>query len=365
MNEYQSAYGQQPPPPPNGVRAGTPRARRARAKSGKGCLSAVIVVGLVVVAVGVLAGAAVLAAVVVAGDSFAPAGGLAVSEKVLHREEGATRKIAVVDVNGVIMGGDSLQTSSSGVIKTVLAQVKRDPKVAAVILNLDTPGGEVTASDEIYNAVVSLDVPVVACMRAVCASGGYYVAAGADHVVANEVSLTGSIGVIIPRYRYHGLLEKIGVETAAVKSGDMKDMLSGARERSPERKAAIDAYVQGLVDEVFRRFCTVVAEGRDQFLTWEDVRNAPFGDGRIVLGRQAMELGLVDELGYFEHAVDAAKRLAGIDAANVVRFERDFTFTEILFSQANAGMKLNTGLESALPKLHPTRMYYLMPDLVE
>lgn len=347
-----------PVPPPFPARPVAPRRRR-------GCLT-VFLLFLAIFALLALGGAVVVAVgMVVAGDSLMPRLDTSVKEKTMYSAPGIREKIAVVDIQGIIMGTDTPKGTSSGLIKSVLDQIRRDENVVAVILNLDTPGGEVIASDEIHNAVAALDVPVVACMRSVCASGGYYIAAAADHIVANEVTLTGSIGVIIPRYNYHDLLRKVGVEAASVKSGGMKDMLSGGVQRSPAEDMVIDSYIQSLVDETFRRFCTVVAEGRDRYLTWEDVKESEFGDGRVLLGRQAMEYGLVDECGYFEHAVAAARRLAGVDDANVVRFKREFTLAELLFAQSSAGVKIETGLESALPRLQGTNMYYLMPNLGE
>lgn len=352
-----------PPPPPSNVHDRR-YARPAGGRKRRGCLPAILISGLALLIVCALGGVAVLFVVLANSPSLTAGRDFSVSERILSRAQGTSDKIAVVDIQGIIMGTDSVQSTSSGVIKTVLRDIERDPDVVAVVLNMDTPGGEVIASDEIHRAVAGVNLPVVACMRGVCASGGYYIAAAADHVIANEVTITGSIGVIIPRYQYHELLEKIGIRTDSVRSGAMKDMLSGGRSRAEQEQATIDSYVQGLVNETFRRFCIVVAEGRDQFLTWQDVKDSPFGDGRILLGRQAFELGLVDELGYFDHAIEAAKRLAGVKAANVVRFKRDFTFTELLFAKSRTGIRLETGLDAALPRLEPTRMYYLMPDLV-
>jgi len=364
MQDQPAAAPQPPSPPPP---AATPSPRRPRAsaprKPRRGCMSVAIIFAVIILVACLVIGAAAMLVLGMSGGSLSGQRDYTVSEKILHSAPDTADKIAIIDIQGVIMGTDTNKGTSSGIIKTVLNQVKRDEDVVAIVLNLDTPGGEVIASDEIYNAVACVDIPVVACMRSVCASGGYYIAAAADYIVANEVTLTGSIGVIIPRYRYHGLLDKVGVETNPIRSGPMKDMLSGGRDRSVQEDAAIDEYIQSLVDETFRRFCTVVAEGRDDFLTWEDVKDSPFGDGRIMLGRQARELGLVDECGYFEHAVEAAMRLAAVDDASVVRFKRTFTFAEILFSQAQAKVQIETGLEGALPKLEPTRMYYLMPNL--
>ncbi len=343
------ALGNPPPPPP----------RRRR-----GCLTTGL---LVVGALCVLGGLAVCVAlllVVGSGSSLRSSSELGISERVVHAAPGYSEKIAVVDIRGLILNGDTPRGTSVDMVKGTLARIAKDDKVVAVILNLDTPGGEVTASDEIHAAVKTLKVPVVACMRSVCASGGYYIAVAADRIVANELTLTGSIGVIVPHYQYSELLDKLGVRSAAIKSGAMKDMLGGGVKRTPEEAQKIDDYLQNLVDATFRRFCTVVAEGRDAFLTWEDVAEAEFGDGRVLLGRQALDYGLIDHCGYFEHAVEMAKELAGVEDANLVRFRRSFSLGELFFAQrSGAEIRLSTGLEAVFPPLQPSNLYYLMPAL--
>ncbi|MDT8390792.1 MAG: signal peptide peptidase SppA [Lentisphaeria bacterium] len=370
MNESTADYyrsdARAMPMPPTAPGAPPRRAQSApRPKKQRGCLWAVVIGGALTIALSGVAMMVLFAAAIIGGGSMGAPRDWSISQTVLHDAADVDDRVAVVDIHGPILGGKSPKSVNPETIKTILQEVQRDERVKAIVLNMDTPGGAVLPSDEIYNAVARIDLPVVVCMRSVCASGGYYIAAAADYIVANEVTLTGSIGVIIPHYQYNGLLEKIGVKNTAIRSGMMKDMLSGGRERDPAEAAKVNAYVQQLVDETFRRFCIVVAEGRDKFLTWEDVKESPFGDGRVLLGRQALELGLVDECGYFENALAAAKRLALLEEADIIRYERALSLPELLFAKADTKVEITTGLESALPALEPTQIYYMMPNLME
>jgi len=271
-------------------------------------------------------------------------------------------KIAVIDVKGIILSEGAFDMADSRRIAYELAAARKDPHVVAVILDMDTPGGEVTASDEIHRQVrlCSKDnKPVVTCMRSVGASGGYFIAAGSDWIVANRMTITGSIGVIIGTTNYTNLFSKIGLEAEVYKSGPMKDMLRGSRERTDMERA----YVQGLVDETFREFATVVSNGRTRYDTPEDVMASEFGDGRIVSGAEAVRLGLVDQLGYFDDAVDKARELAKTPMVKVVRYRRPLRFADFLL-----GMRAqhSAGLRSLLPAemaaVQPGRLYFLMPS---
>ena len=354
-----------PTPPPMPV---TPSQRSLNAppkKKKRGCFFGILITVVVMILLVVVAGAGLLAGTIMGGENMNVSHDFSISQKVLHKSAVNDKRVAVIDIQGMIVGGASPKTVNPGTIKTILRSVLSDKRVVAIVLNMNTPGGAVLPSDEIYNAIARVNLPVVVCMRSVCASGGYYIASAADYIVANELTLTGSIGVIIPSYQYTGLLDKIGVKDVAIRSGHMKDMLSGGRDRDPAEAARVNAYVQQLVDKTFQRFCTVVAEGRDRYMTWEDVKNSSFGDGRVLLGRQALKLGLVDECGYFEDAIAAAKRLGKVKEADVIRYERSISLVELLFARTNAKVEIKTGLESALPALEPTQMYYMMPHLTE
>jgi protease IV len=256
-----------------------------------------------------------------------------------------------------------------------LKRAADDDDVKAVLLKVDSPGGEVLASDDIYRAIEDFQKdtgkPVVASMNSLAASGGYYVSAPCQWIVANELTITGSIGVIMHSYNYRGLMNKVGVRPEVFKSGKFKDMLSGDKEETeilPEERAM----VQSLIDETFTRFKKIVADGR-QFASsknkgkgktlvdgWEQ-----YADGRIFSGRQAHEHGFVDELGNFDTAVDRAMDLASIPDANVVTYRSPFSLGNLfrLFGKTDAAsIKVDLGMD--LPKVQAGRLYFLSPTLL-
>lgn len=348
----------QPPPPPPGA---APR-RRSRF----GCLLAVILVvvcaaGLAVIAVGkAFSGAA---RSMVSGIARSEDSSYRVVEEVISGASLETeRKIAVIDIKGLILSeGGSFDMAGSRRIGYELTAARRDPNVVAIILDMDTPGGEVTASDEIYREVRlcrKANLPVVTCMRSVGASGGYFVAAGSDWIVANRLTITGSIGVLIGTLNYSALLTKIGVESEVYKSGQMKDMLRGSRPRTDTERA----YVQQLVDATYREFAAVVANGRTRYDTAEEVMASEFGDGRVLSGAEALRLGLVDQLGYFDDAVDKAKELAGVREARVVRYRRPLRLMDLfLGAQARSAAGFQALLPPEVQAIRPGRLYFLMP----
>ncbi|MGH7253732.1 MAG: signal peptide peptidase SppA, partial [Nitrospiraceae bacterium] len=194
-------------------------------------------------------------------------------------------RIALIRVEGVIL--DAQQTVGD------LKKFGDSPSVKAIVLRIDSPGGGVVPSQEIHDAVMRVrnkqNKAVVASMGTVAASGGYYIAAATDRIIANPGTLTGSIGVIMELANLEGLLKKIGVENVVVKSGRHKDIGSPFRKMSDEDRRIL----QSVMDDVHTQFIEAVAEGRS--LDVSDVQ--PLADGRIFTGRQAKEIKLVDELG--------------------------------------------------------------------
>jgi protease-4 len=220
--------------------------------------------------------------------------------------------VAMVRVEGTLVSGkeeDWLLSDSGNVYsESIIEQLQRadsSPSVKAIVLRVNSPGGGVVASDEIYHALLELETPVVVSMSEVAASGGYYISCGADEIVANPTTLTGSIGVIGTSPNLEGLLDKIGIQVTVIKSGDMKDALSPFREPTEEELE----YYQKIIDEAYAQFVGIVAEGRG--LPPDQVRE--IADGRVYTGLQALELGLVDELGNFPEAIDLAAELGGIE----------------------------------------------------
>jgi protease IV len=207
-------------------------------------------------------------------------------------------KIAIVEVKGVI-------TQSSGVIEEI-HQYLDDDGVKAIILRVDSPGGGVGPSQEIYREVVKAKrrKKIITSMGAVAASGGYYVACASDLIVANPGTITGSIGVIMEFTNFEELLKKIGVKGMVIKSGEHKDIGTPLREMTPEEKSIM----QETLDNVHQQFIQAVAEGRKLDRT----KVIPIADGRIMTGEQAKNLGLVDKMGNLEDAIDEAAKLAGI-----------------------------------------------------
>jgi protease-4 len=198
----------------------------------------------------------------------------------------------------------------SDAVISQLRQAKEDPDVAAVVLRINSPGGTAAGSQEVYNEVLRIKEsgkPVVASFADTAASGGYLVACGADEIVANPASITGSIGVIIEVTNFVELYDKLGIGTDTIKSGEHKDMGSVNRPLDESEREIM----QSMVDDIYAQFVDIVAEGRG--LSVERVRE--LADGRIYTGRQALELGLVDRLGDQVDAIDAAAALAGIDSS--------------------------------------------------
>ncbi len=230
-------------------------------------------------------------------------------------------RIAVVSIKGVI-------ADSRGVVEQ-LKKYRQDDRVKAIVLRIDSPGGSTAGSQEIYREVqkTASQKKVVASMGNVAASGGYYVALAANKIVANPASLTGSIGVIIQFSNFKELLNKIGVSSEAVKSGPYKDIGSPVRDMKPEERRLLE----GVIKNVHRQFIEVVVKGRR--LSREQVEK--IADGRIFTGEQAKALGLVDELGSFEDAVDLTKKLVGLSGEVKLIYpeKKRFSLWDLIFSK--------------------------------
>lgn len=207
-------------------------------------------------------------------------------------------KIGVVSITGTI--------SSSKKISSALVKFAKDDSISAIILRINSPGGGVGATQEIYREVQKITPlkPVVASMGSIAASGGYYVAAPATKIVSNPGTITGSIGVFIQFVRLEELLNKIGVDLEIVKSGEFKDMGSPDRKLTQRDREIIDALIKDLQGQ----FVTAVASGRN--LSVEKVQE--IADGRIFSGARAKDLGLVDFMGNFQDAVEITKKIVGI-----------------------------------------------------
>jgi protease-4 len=246
-------------------------------------------------------------------------------------------RIGLIRVEGVILDA-----------KDTVEDLKRfgdSSSVKAIVLRIDSPGGGVVPSQEIHDAVRRVrtkdNKTVVASMGTVAASGGYYIAAAADRIVANPGTLTGSIGVIMELVNLEGLLKKVGVEGIVVKSGRYKDVGSPFRKMSAEDRRIL----QSVMDDVHDQFIEAVAEGRA--LDVKDVR--PLADGRIFTGRQAVDAQLVDELGDLDDAVRIAADMVGIEGEpSLVEPKKRFSIRELIESRVQGllpRLDLQTGIQ--------------------
>jgi protease IV len=275
-------------------------------------------------------------------------------------------KVLLMEVSGVISSQDEdgLVSAPNMIarIKEQLSRATQDESVKAVVLRINTPGGTVTASDiihhELKNFKANRKIPIIASIMDVGASGGYYIAAAADSVLAHPSSVTGSIGVIMLTMNARGLLEKVGVEATAVISGPRKDMGSPFRTMTTEERAIF----QSVIDSFYQRFLTVVQEGRPQ-LQMEAIKK--LADGRIYTGDQAKAAGLVDEIGYLDDAVELAKKRAGLTEARVVTYRRPGEYSNNVYSKLLAPGPLaslgNLDLLSFVRGGAPQFMYMWMP----
>ncbi len=269
--------------------------------------------------------------------------------------------VAIVDLTGVIgseMAGVIGETMVDDA-KLKLRQAREDENVKAVVLFIDSPGGEVLASDDLYREVLKVraEKPVVCYFGSLAASGGYYTAMGSSYIIANHLTLTGSIGVIMQSINFKGLMDKVGVKALTFKSGKMKDLLNPTRDANPEEMKLI----QELIDETYSQFVGIVAKERklDEMGLRQGV-----ADGRILSGKQALKEKLVDGLGDLDTAVAKAEELGQLKNAKVVRYLAPFHWSQFLrrLGKAEIG-SLNVKIPSGAISLQTGRLYYLSPHL--
>lgn len=266
----------------------------------------------------------------------------------------AEGKIGVIYLEGPIIGGKgagSLWNDSIGTDALIrhIRKAGADSEVKAVVLRMNTPGGSAAASQEVAEEIArvqSAGKPVITSMGDVAASGGYWIAAGTDRIVANPATTTGSIGVIWSVANLQELYHKIGVGQETIKSGPYKDIGSPARAMSAEEKALL----QGMVNDIFEQFVAVVVKGRKM----EEQKVRSLADGRIYTGRQAKELGLVDELGDMYDAIDIAAQMSGIQGQPEIKEYGKEGPWEKLFGQPEGAMRfLGSKWDNPLPLLFP------------
>lgn len=274
-----------------------------------------------------------------------------------------TERIVQINIHGMITGAEvsgpfSAPGFSVSTIKRALRQAVADPKVKAIVLNVNTPGGEVTASDTLYGEVkkAAAAKPVVVYMDAMATSGGYYLSAGASKIVANPTTLTGSIGVIIQTLNYSEAFGKLGLESMTFVSGAFKDSLNGARPMRDEEKA----YIQSLVGQMYDRFVSVIEEGRK--IPAQTLKTG-VADGRILGAADALKHKLIDQVGYVEDAYSLARELSSSPNAAVVQYRTASGFWDMFGQMAESQSK---DIKVEIPNLPAMQLQpgqlYLLPS---
>ncbi|MEK0446709.1 MAG: signal peptide peptidase SppA [Verrucomicrobiota bacterium] len=333
-----------------------------------GCLTAVLIVALIMSAVfnvAFLISRAGQIAKTVARPGHRSAFGEELVKPAKEEGEGIEKRVAVISVRGVISSAELGQVAETALEDTLaeIEQAREDHSVCAVVLRIDSPGGEVTASDILYNAVRLLreKKPVVVSMDSVAASGGYYVACAGSHLFAHETTITASIGVIMQSVNYRELLGKVGLEVMTFKSGALKDLLNGARELTDMERE----YVQGMINQSYDRFVGIVA--RERHLDERELRQG-VADGRIVSGVDALKEKLVDELGGMDEACEKARVLGKAPGASVIRYSAPMAFgrlMRLLSETSTKGSRVQLDWRGlAGSKLQNGRLYYLPSVLI-
>ncbi len=289
-----------------------------------------------------------------------------ISEKYHSLSKHADDKIAVIRVSGAIMSAD-------GYIKRQIDQVRKDKKVKAVVLRVDSPGGTVTASDYLYHHMKQMieerEIPLVVSMGSLCASGGYYIAMASgdqeDAIYAEPTTWTGSIGVVIPHYDLSGLLESWNVTDDSIVSDKFKQLGSPTRKLNDADRAEERQVLQTMVDLSFARFKEIVLAGRPGLRDNAEGLKA-VTTGQVFTAGQARENGLVDQIGFLEDAIERAIELANLDKdeVRVVKYTRHVPglLESLSGTQARSGSSLGLGLETLLDLAAP-RAYYLCTTL--
>ncbi|MBT3378262.1 MAG: signal peptide peptidase SppA [Lentisphaerae bacterium] len=274
-------------------------------------------------------------------------------EVTLREPEGffVSDRVAVLDVTGIISAQApplfGSATCTPDEVRAVLEKLDQDPRIKALVLRINSPGGGVTATDMMHHEIRRFKeesgVPVIAVFMDVACSGGYYLANAADAIYAHPTTITGSIGVIATFPKWQGLAGKVGYEQVVVKSGEMKDIGNPMREMSEAERTVF----QEMIDDMYRRFLATVVEGRGRYATPEMLR--PVADGRIYTARQALELGLIDGICHLDQALDRALEAAGIHDARIVAYTTTDLDDPTVYSKVDARIVPGKLLRVELP----------------
>ena len=274
-------------------------------------------------------------------------------------------KIAIIEIEGMLINartGGFLQPTENK-LSLFTEQINRaaaDDDVKAIVLRVNSPGGTVTTSDTMYQMICRFRAktkkPVVASFQEVAASGAYYLSCAADRIVAHPTSVVGSIGVIFNTFELSGAMSKVGVRAESIKSGPLKDLGSPFHPLSPEERAVM----QGMVDEYYGRFISVVRANRPTAA--DKAKFSIATDGRVFSGVQAQELGLADETGMLQDAIKLARKMAKAPRAGVVMYKRPFGFKGSIYANGPTPQTPPNVLHLDLPganSMLPSGFYYM------
>jgi protease-4 len=275
----------------------------------------------------------------------------------------ASAKVAIIEVEGMLMDertGGLLQATENPLSMFVqqLDQAASDDSVKAIVLRVNSPGGSVTTSDTMYDALQRFKAkthkPVIASAQELDASGAFYVSCAADKIIVNPTSIVGSIGVIFESFDLEGTLDKLGVRTDAIKSAPLKDMGSPYRHLTPEAREVM----QGMVDEYFARFKNIVTTNRGiKDSTTLDLVT----DGRVFSGTRAVELGLADQVGRLPDAIDLARQMGNAPGGEVIMYKRPYGYAGSIYAETPIPQPQSNDMNLKLPMSNwlPDGFYYL------
>ena len=328
--------GRRPPqgPPPGYVPQPYPPPQPAPQRGGGGSsLLTAVAAGIFIVSLLANVVLVLIVVILAATAASSAAGGAALLQRTVVRDGGGAT-VAVVPVEGIIDG------LAAEIFADALERAAGESNLAALVLSIDSPGGGVTPSDEMYQAVLQFKAdhpttPVIAQLNGLAASGGYYVACAADDVVAQRTTLTGSIGVLLSRYDLTGLGEKIGVADGSIVStgAPFKTVGDPFTELTDEQAD----YLRGVIDDSFETFKAVVQKARGPALAKAGTTVDAVANGKIFSSRQALALGLIDQEGYPGDAYALAEARAGVTGATIVRYDRPPTVFEALGVKSPGG----------------------------
>ena len=285
-------------------------------------------------------------------------------EELVEGDDSQKKRIAKIDLFGLIAQEIPGEMGSSMVDDLILQirQAAYDDSVAALLIHIDSPGGEVTASDNLYRELTLTreEKPVIVYMDSVAASGGYYTAVGGSHLVAHDLCVTGSIGVILQTLNFEGLSKILGVSSLTFKSGALKDLLNPSRPATEQEKKL----VQDMILETFDRFSSIVIHERN----FADAKlPGDLADGRIVSGQKALELKLVDATGYLDDAIADARQIAKLpEDAPIIRYVAPFHWSRLfrfLGQKSESQNKVQLSLWPESFRLQAGKLYYLSTHL--